>query len=142
MNMDLLPHDEMIEVCETLDIKTLGRFMASHSRAYQICSKVLLRKKIESLRGTWKKVFTVKGDSMIYITTPRNYLYIIHDIQKPRIFNPKLVNELESPILPDMRATRNYGGSERYSKLITHDDKDLIDLLYDNLMINGYHFVE
>src|SRR5581483_12415638 len=55
-----LPDDKIYEICESLDNKSLARFMQTSQRIYRLCDSLLVRRKeqsrldlIDNLVGRW-----------------------------------------------------------------------------------------
>lgn len=151
MSFESLPDDKLYELCEGLDIKTLGRFTTSYSRAYQLCSGILYQRKLDTIKGTWATKEGSASSSIIITAFPVNRLYIDQRITYGlRKIEPEVIGwdskqyeyvSIIDPILLGMKSQPRsesdiHLGHSRYTKIIKSDDFEQVDMLYDNLTAN------
>lgn len=116
---EILPSEEIAEICEKLSPGEIKKFMRTNWRNYQVCSRVLKKKKIELLKGTWEK----STNNQVFISLPKkDTLYIYQYIQYSNV----------PPVLPEMKS-RTTGDRTTYAKFIDINDDNQIDYLIKKL---------
>ena len=141
-----LPYDKMIEICESLDDKSLGRLVRTSNMAHQTCQMILTKRRENFVEEFVENVNDISDINNFYTIYNKNNVTVklYNNPVSNYYFIYQIIEESLGPskikwILPDISISEI--GNQRFARIRKSDINELKQLGY-NLHDQGYKHIK